>query len=187
LLIALLVLSAAAQGGIPAEVNEASTALAQCAVTAAQARASAPDPAEAIVDAALADCPAQQERLWTTLGAALGSLSEDEKIGFLAPMRARLARLVNERRGLVPRTRDDVTAAGDCVRAHAAGIAADFGQGDDGVGRLLGQCRAEIEAVRTTLVRDRGEESANRMMPGLLTTLRTLAGQQLREARQSRH
>jgi hypothetical protein len=185
-MIALLALAAAAQAGMPPGVNEASTALARCAVAGTQARASGPAPAEAVADAALAGCAAEQQRLWDAFGTALGPLSDEEKSRFTGPLRIRLARLVNERRGLVRREENEATAAGDCLRVRAPAVAARPGSLEAAADILLDQCRAETNALRASVVRDRGEASADRIMPGVLGTLRTLALQHLQLARAAR-
>ena len=185
-MIALLALVAAAQASLPPEANVASTALAQCAVGEAQARASAPDPAAAVANMALAACAPQQQRLWDALAAVVGSLNDEDKNRFVERLRTRLVRLVNERRGLVPREQNEATAAGDCVRGRAPAVAARPIADEEAVTDLLNQCRAESDALYASLVRDRGEASADRIMPGVRTTLRTLALEQIQRARDSR-
>ena len=185
-MIALLALAAAAQAAMPPGVSEATSVLAQCAAAGVQARISGREPAEGVVDAALAGCAAQQQRLWDAYGATLGPLSEEEKGRITGPFRERLARLVNERRGLVPRTEDEVTAAGDCVRTRAPLIAVGSGPDEAAADVLVEHCRPQTDALRARLVRERGEASADRIMPGVLRTLRTLALQNVQRARATR-
>lgn len=185
-MIALLALVAAAQASLPPEANVASTALAQCAVGEAQARASAPGPAEAAADRALTACAAQRQRLWDALASAVGPLNDEDKNRFIERLRTRLVRLVNERRGLVPREQNEATAAGDCIRGGAPAVAARPLAEEEAVTDLLDRCRAESDALYASLVRDRGEASADRIMPGVRTTLRTLALEQIQRARTSR-
>jgi hypothetical protein len=185
-MIASLLALVAAQAGMPPSAAEASTALAQCAVAEVQNRASGPEPAEAVVDAAFTACAEQERRLWDAFGRALGPLSDADKTTLTGPLRGQLARVVNERRGLVARPRNEATALGDCVRARAPAAAARPGPDDALVDLVLQQCRAETDALRASLVRDRGEASADRIMPGVLNTLRTLARQQLAQARAAR-
>ncbi len=182
----LLALAAAAQANMPQGADEASRALAQCAVTEAQGRASGTEPAEAVVDAVMASCAEHERRLWDAFGRALGPLTDEEKSTLIGPLRLQLLRAVNERRGLVPRQRNEATAAGDCIRNRAPAEAARPGADEAVVDLLLEQCRAETDAIRARLVRDRGEASANRIMPGVLETVRTLARQQVLQARAAR-
>lgn len=179
----LLALAAAAQASMPPGTAEASNALALCTVAEARTRAAGPEPAEAVADAALTACAQHSRRLWEEFGRALGPLSEADRHTLMAPLRERLVRVVNERRGLVPRQRNEATAAGDCIRARAPAVATRAGPAEDLVDLLLRQCRAETDALRASLVRDRGEDSANRIMPSALLALRTLARQQLQQAR----
>jgi hypothetical protein len=185
-MIALLAVLAATQAAMPAGASEASSALSLCAIGQVQARISGRDSADAIADAALAGCAAQQQRLWDALGASLGPISESEKSQVLGPMRARIIRVVNECRVLVPRQEDEATVAGDCIRRAAPAVAARPGPVEAGVDILLARCSAEAEAVRASLVRDRGEASAERIMPGFLHTLRAFTLRQLQRARARR-
>lgn len=182
----LLALAAVAQPSLPPGSAEASSALAQCAVAEAQARASGPEPSETVAEAALAACAEHERRLWDTFGRALGQLSDADKSTLTGPLRLQLARVVNERRGLVSRPRNEATLAGDCVRARAPAAAARPGPEDPLVDLLLQQCRAETDAIRARLVRDRGETSADSIMPTVLEGMRTLARQQLQHARAAR-
>jgi len=184
--IGLLALAAAAQATMPPGFSEAISALTLCGVTEAQARASGPEPADAVADASLAACAAQQERLWNAFGAAHGPPSEAEKRELTGPLRDRLARIVNERRGLVRREENEATAAGDCLRVRAPAVAARPGPVEAAADILLDQCRAETEALRVGVIRDHGEARANRIMPGILRTLRTVALQSLQRARAAR-
>ena len=185
MVIALLALAAAVQASVPPEANAASTALAQCAVGEAEARASAREPAEAVANMALAACAAQQQRLWDALAPAVGALNDEDKNLFIGRLHARLARLVNERRGLVRREENEATATGDCIRGRAPAVAARPIAEAKAVTDLLNQCRAETDALHASLVRERGEASADRIMLGARTTLRTLAVEQIQRARGS--
>ena len=179
----LLALAAATQAGMPPGTAEASTALAQCAVAETQARISGADPAEAVADAALAACAQQVRRLTDAFGAALGTLSEAERRMLTDPLRDRLVQLINQSRGLVPREASEPAALGECIRSRASAAAARSGPLEALEDLVLQQCRAETDALRARLVRDRGEASAARIMTGVLVTLRTLARQQILQAR----
>jgi hypothetical protein len=175
--------AAAAQTGLPPDTTEASAAFAQCALAEARARISSPEPAEAVAEAAIAACTEQERRLWDIFANRLGPLSDADKGTLRAPLRGQLARVVNEHRGLVPRRQNEATAAGDCIRARAPAAAVRAGPAEDLVELVLQQCRAETDALRASLVRDRGEESAGRIMPGALLAMRTLAREQIAQAR----
>lgn len=178
-----LAAAAVAQADPPPAAAEASAAFAQCALAEARARVSSPEPAEAVTEAAIAACTEEERRIWDVLANRLGPLSEAEKGTLRAPLRGQLVRIVNEHRGLVPRRENEATAAGDCIRARAPAAAARPGPAEDLVELILQQCSAETDALRASIVRDRGEESAGRIMPSALLALRTLAREQLGQAR----
>jgi hypothetical protein len=179
----LLALAAAAQAGMPPGTAEASAALAQCTVAEAQARVSGTEPAEVIADAALAACAQQVRRLADAFGSALGTLSEAERRMLTDPLRDRLVQLINQSRGLVPREASAPAALGECIRSRATAAAARSGPLEALEDLVLQQCRAETDALRASLVRDRGEASANRIMASTQVTLRTLARQLIVQAR----
>jgi hypothetical protein len=184
---ALLALAAAAaQPGLPPDAAEASAALAQCALAEAQNRAAGSEPAEAVADAALTACAEPIWRVFDAFGRTLGPLSDADKSTLTGPLRLQLAWIVNQRRGLVPPQRNEATAAGDCIRSRAPAAAARPGPDETLVDLLLQQCRAETDAIRTRLVRERGEASADRIMPGVLESVRTLARRELAQARAAR-
>lgn len=182
-MIAPLLALAAAQAGMPPGTAEASSALAQCTVAEAQARVSGAEPAEAVADAALAACAEQVRRLSDAFGAALGTLSEADRRMLTEPLRDRLVQLINQSRGLVPREASEPAALGECIRSRAVAAAARSGPLESLEDLVLDQCRTETDSLRAHLVRIRGEASAARIMTGVQVTLRTLARQQILQAR----
>lgn len=182
-MIALLALVAATQADLPPGATEASTALSACAVRAVEARYGGPDPAEVVVDAAFAECSAEMQRLYDAFDRGLGALSAAERQSVVAPARVAMVRRVNELRGVIPRQQNEVTRAGDCIVDHAPRIAARPGPPEGLVDLLVRQCDAEIAALRANLVQERGEASADRIMPSALNGVRSLARDQLRRAR----
>jgi hypothetical protein len=179
-----LIAFALAQASPQAEVVEAGVALAQCAVPRLQTAASGPEPADALVTAALEACGTERSRIRDLFVRMLGETEADAAMNALVDrMRPRLIRVVDERRGLAQRPQNEATAWGDCIRAKAAILGHDFGTVETLADEAMRQCAPEEAAVRAGLVRERNAEAANQLMPALISASRSVAIQTIQQIR----
>lgn len=168
------------------ELYEAAIALVAYAMPDILAGVAGTEPAEAIVDAALAACDEARLSLRTRLVCTLGAESADEDMRkLLGMLRTKLILHVNERRGLVPRPETVPGSWGACVKASAAALASQPGSVEELAGEAMRQCAANEASVREDLTRRRGAAVADQMMPLFSAAVRDMAMRIIRKTRES--